>query len=84
VLPVSLIEFPDDEAAFAGADDDEGEPELLHAATMAASGMRTAAASGREILLITEDRSFGFSRTPACALGLVWVVVRAAVSRSGR
>src|SRR5438067_157469 len=48
VLPVSLtVVFPEDEAA----EDDDGEPELVHAATIAASGMSTAAASGRRIRL---------------------------------
>ncbi len=63
VLPVSLtVVLPDEEDDFAGdeEDDDEGveeEPEL-QAATMAASGMRAAAASGRRIRLDTEDCSF--------------------------
>src|SRR5437763_8925378 len=55
VLPVSLtVVFPEDEAA----EDDDGEPELVHAATIAASGMSTAAASGRRIRLVTGDGSF--------------------------
>src|SRR5437763_16008651 len=58
VLPVSLtVVFPEDEAA-EDDEDDDGEPELVHAATIAASGMSTAAASGRRIRLVTGDGSF--------------------------
>src|SRR5579875_314283 len=71
VLPVSVIEAGDEAGAagsaapciFAADGDELGllPPLLLQAATVAASGMRTAAASGRGILLLTENFSFWFS-----------------------
>jgi hypothetical protein len=73
VLPVSVIDSGDLAGAVGSAApcifaaDDGVElglllpPLLLQAATIAASGMRAAAASGRGILLITENFPFGFS-----------------------
>jgi hypothetical protein len=49
---------------FAPPDEDvleEDPPELPQAASSTASGTLTAATSGREILLVTEDYSLGFT-----------------------
>jgi hypothetical protein len=61
VLPVSLIVLLPDEEDGGVEDDDVGGLELPQAARTAASGMSTAAASGRGILLVTEDYSLGLA-----------------------